>query len=680
MNCVLNMKKTLLVYIFLYTLLVCGAELIVDGTLPVSGVGRFKTITEAVNAMKSGDTVVIMPGEYRENVVIRNFRGDPEKPTVIKAALPQSVVIRGDVNGPIFSKAVACQFTYNAVCRYNIYAVSEVDTFSKLRRVEKRSNLENMRGSYIFEPVFNRLVISTSDGIDPRYHKINVSILKGNGLSIIGSKDAPVENLLVNGLVVTGFHDENDLACGIYGENLKNCRIAGCYIYNNDTGIKITGSTETVIGRCSVYGNTVANIAFSDSGADNRISRSKSYLSSGCGVDADDVVMEESVSFSNANDVRGAWLIDSVAADTLTDKYPIEVLRENFADPDNGDFRPQKDSLIPGGRSYRQNVFFVSPSGDDNNSGLSVKEAWATLRNAKPDSTIYMLPGTYSGDQRIEVARVRVVGRGNGPCAIIAGGRYGLEIAAANVTVERVNFIGQTSGAVAIGGRNCRIKNCGFSDTQAGVIGTNLKNIVISHSAFDKSVGHPVRLSGCTGSMHSNIFMPIIRQIDGVYSNYNSFLVNNIPRDEEYTVRRVPDFVSPLTGDFLLKNPRTFCGRGLTGFPIGQFAVNGVHELQVEDLNVLSVENRVAVSWMVGREDDECEFFYAQGRDSRPDKSVPVIKEKCRRKVLLSNLPSGIYNFEIVVKHSAKTRKFATGGILDENKTKCTRSAKFMVR
>ena len=62
---------------------------------------------EMINAMKSGDTVVIMPGEYRENVVIRNFRGDPEKPTVIKAALPQSVVIRGDVNGPIFSKAVA---------------------------------------------------------------------------------------------------------------------------------------------------------------------------------------------------------------------------------------------------------------------------------------------------------------------------------------------------------------------------------------------------------------------------------------------------------------------------------------------------------------------------------------------------------------------------------------------
>jgi len=83
----------------------------------------------------------------------------------------------------------------------------------------------------------------------------------------------------------------------------------------------------------------------------------------------------------------------------------------NFADPAYHDYRLQSDSVLrgkgpdgtdPGPFPYREEVFFVGPKGDDANKGTSVRQAWRTLVHAlkmvKPQSTVYVLAGTYAVD------------------------------------------------------------------------------------------------------------------------------------------------------------------------------------------------------------------------------------------------------------------------------------------
>ncbi len=669
--------------LFLVAAVLGAKEYTVDGKLLESGAGKFKTIAEAVAVMRPGDTIIIQPGEYSESIDIRGFVGDPEQRTTIRAAIPQSVVVRGDTHGPMFSDIPNPTFVQTAVWHDKICAVSELDTFTKYRRVERRQDLEKIRAAYCYDPILQWLAISNSDGDSLKNHRILVSVNPGCGISVVGTAEKPVENLLISGLIITGFHNQDDTGCGIYARNVRGCRFVGCQVFNNDIGARLVAAEQTILGRSDLYGNSVGNVLWENPGEDNRMVRCRTSLSAGYGIQADQVVVEECVSYDNyGGDIHGGYLLDSVAVDALRSRYTPEELDKNFADPENNDFRPQENATISGGRSYRENVYFVSPDGDDEKSGLSVENAWRTLKNVKTKTTVYLLPGVYSGDQRIEVQQVKIVSRGSGTPAIFSGGRYGLIIAASGVEVERVNFIGQTAGSLDINGSGCRVSGCGFSDTPAGVIAANVKNLVVSNCAFDQLVGQPLRLTGCGGSVHSNIFMPTVRPIDGVYTNYNSMVANNIPRNELYTVRRIPKFASPETGNFYLNNPETFWGRGMLGFPIGPYRMARRPYVSIEDLSISSEAGRASIAWVVNRPGDECQLLYVRGRDeSKVNISAPIRADGCRREAVIENLPKGIYTFQIKVRADQRQRLAPSGGRKAEDADcEASQIARFLIR
>ena len=77
-----------------------------DSNAGTSREEAFLTIQKGVDALQPGDTLTIGRGEYVE-AVTRKGLGGAEKQTVIRAEIPGTVLLRGDVDAPVFKVASA---------------------------------------------------------------------------------------------------------------------------------------------------------------------------------------------------------------------------------------------------------------------------------------------------------------------------------------------------------------------------------------------------------------------------------------------------------------------------------------------------------------------------------------------------------------------------------------------
>jgi hypothetical protein len=103
--------------------------------------------------------------------------------------------------------------------------------------------------------------------------------------------------------------------------------------------------------------------------------------------------------------------------------------RQEFADPDNHDYRLQSTSRFrnasgdKGALPYQGNVFFVKTDGDDKADGLSVERAWKTLaraaQGARRGDTLYVEAGKYQSASltNLEGVTVRERGKPSGDAA-----------------------------------------------------------------------------------------------------------------------------------------------------------------------------------------------------------------------------------------------------------------------
>ena len=73
-----------------------------DSNAGTSREAAFLTIQKGVDALQPGDTLTIGRGEYVETVA-RKGLGAAEKQTTIRAEIPGTVLLRGDVDAPVFT-------------------------------------------------------------------------------------------------------------------------------------------------------------------------------------------------------------------------------------------------------------------------------------------------------------------------------------------------------------------------------------------------------------------------------------------------------------------------------------------------------------------------------------------------------------------------------------------------
>lgn len=546
----------------------------------------FRTIQRGVDALSEGDTLRIAPGEYYE-AVFREGLGGPDRETVIRAEIPGTVLLRGDVPAPPFRKLEGHRFVYVTEFAKPVHAVNETDTLTILTAESCLSLLDYSPGRFVHDAEAGKLYITTSDLDAPGPRHYTLSVTNSHGLWL----EAP-QRVVIDGLAATGFNGAGPRYPGrharwglIIGKG-DRCVIRNAVAYLNGGGICLDTTGEAP-GRNRVefsraYGNRTVNI-FAHSPNRDIVSDCYTYRTPGVGIRfygggrqgsrmLRNLAWGEGMSDLNIKGTHGParhsialGAADIVDIDnciigktnskyfTLDEDIPpgnIQFLQKDddfdpkreFADPDNLDFRLQADSRFrnaaPDGGDrgpfpYAPTVFHVRPDGDDAADGLSVGRAWRSLSHAvdalRPGDTLYLAGGTYAeavtlAPQAPGDAPVRLRGRGVETVWITGPVTIG---AGVDAEFERLRFArpvkARDSGAL-------RFANCWFVASDTGLSMTGGASLRVEHCLFTAFADGALRLDSVgdvllRGNLFDNARSVAVHLEAGAirYSNYNAY-------------------------------------------------------------------------------------------------------------------------------------------------------------
>ena len=520
-----------------------------DGSTKVT---CFRSIQKAVEALQPGDILTIGSGEYFGSVTVSGL-GDPSKETIIRAEIPGTVVLRGDVPVPPFRPVAGSRFVYVADFDHDedVQAVNELDTLTIYSRSPNMMELDFTPGKFYHDKEGSKLFVSSSDLGSPDTKHYTATLAPGSGLELIKPQRTRIE-----GLVATGFN-----SWGIVLKEPNKCIIADCLAYLNcggagpgggiatkgidDWGGERVGKTgDNVIERCAAWANKwgimiefpqrdvirdstafLNNIGFR---IYNGI-KSLQERNLGWGNMEDYLLKEGGGNHEGERSMAaGMWryeshrsimrralavrfkgprnlVVDSVMPDGLKD---VDMVAE-FADPANHDYRLQATSRFRGAAKdgsdlgpfpYKANVFFVSPKGNDGADGLSAANAWLSLdkasRSLRPGDTLYLEPGRYGGDFRLAVGEettesVSIRGRGEGMAELT--GDVKLENCG-HLSFARLRFKEPVS---ASGGSGLSFDQCAFDGDETGVAARNVQGLRMTNCEFRGNGEQQIDLVEC---------------------------------------------------------------------------------------------------------------------------------------------------------------------------------------
>lgn len=224
----MNMKNKIFYFLALLLPIFCFSA-----TIKVGKSGDFKTIKEAIVAAKSGDTIFVEKGIYREGTI------DIEKPiSLIGIDRP---ILDGNLNGEIITfradRITLKGFKLINSGREEIRSVAAVHIYTSTDSVIENNIFENnyfaiyvQRGNRI---LINRNKITTNRG--------NSQENSGDGIHILGSREIWIKNNFISG------HKD-----GIYLE--KNAK---CYVYHNLSRNNLRYGLHFMFSNDSVYTSNV---------------------------------------------------------------------------------------------------------------------------------------------------------------------------------------------------------------------------------------------------------------------------------------------------------------------------------------------------------------------------------------------------------------------------------------
>ncbi len=448
---VASRTRHLLLSVFLLPQLLVGAtEYFVapegsDSNDGISPLTAFASIQRGLDQLHSGDTLVIAPGEYYEAATIENI-GTTETTTTIRAAIPGTAILRGDIPAPEFKLAEGYNHVYVATLDSNlpVQVVNERNSVLIHQTAGNISELEFNPGAFYHDTENKRLYLSTSDALPPDTHDITLTVLKGDGLLARNATNLVIEGIGATGFNIGGTFDEG--GTGIALENSRDSVIRNCTAWFNGFGIEIRSAVPDSGGNriedCLAWGNSSPFATFRRGGItalrhrNDTIRNSEAYYNSNTGIylriHGDNEVpgrivdslawgnrwdliiktnpltdsgrlsaVERSIGHSireRSNPQNGLyreldsgnyteWPTDTIF---LNNEKDLEMEAE-FADPLNRDYRLQATSRFrntaPDGGDrgplpYQGDVYFVSAVGDDTNDGLSASASWQTLQHA----------------------------------------------------------------------------------------------------------------------------------------------------------------------------------------------------------------------------------------------------------------------------------------------------------
>lgn len=328
------------------------------------------------------------------------------------------------------------------------------------------------------------------------------------------------------------------------GSNLVDNVVRNCRVFkSNNWGIKYYG---LIAGHCLLENNIAWEIGGARVGGDAADYQIKGEGAGDFGLAKNCIGLGRFFNVKNvqnclyAGDNYYRWEMET-SADNIVLRAEANLNREiEFADPDNMDFRLQADSRFrkagPRGKDrgpypFEKNIFYLSPDGNDENDGLSLRAPWRTLaravKNLKPGDTLYLAEGTYAANLKLSAGRdgkkpVSIRGRGFGIISIT--GRLEL-VKSANIEFERIQFADSVS---VQNSSQISFKNCSFSGPGGGLRAEGVTALKVTHAGF---ANVPLELKSTegvilSGNIYANKDAPALR-LDSpgaiLYSDYNSY-------------------------------------------------------------------------------------------------------------------------------------------------------------
>jgi len=543
----------------------------------------FLTVQKGVDALNPGDTLTIGPGEYPESVQRENL-GSADADTVVRAEIPGTALLRGDVPAPKFEKVEGYRFVYAASCDLKPNVVLEHNKPHRLYPKANVAELEFDPGFFHYDEESKTLYVSNIDLSAADQGRYTLSVRE------YGLKLPSPTRVVIDGLAATGCFPRY----GIWLTAPVSCTIRNCVCYMNVKGIELaptehsageTNGRDNLIENCVCYANNFSGI--SRYVANNDVIRNcYTYKNTNEGG--------ECFGIMHYHDTRGPLLIkDNISwgqkfefsvkpgggdervqncvglgyirispnrmaydvfgggneYDRQSKNAPgdtVLFLRENdldkdfeFADPNNMDFRLQPDSRFRGtapdgtdrgAYQYKPDIFYVSPTGNDQADGLSMRTPWQTLAHAlegrRPGDTVYLTEGQYAasdlkgaGDAE---SPIRILGRDRG--TVVISGVQAVS-GSAGIVFERLNF---PDGATLSDSRDLTFKNCTFFGDRNGLKADGVEKLKVTHCVF-AGVPLDVRSSSgvfLSGDFYANAGAAGVRlDTDAavLYSDYNNY-------------------------------------------------------------------------------------------------------------------------------------------------------------
>ncbi len=582
-----------------------AAEYIVD-----SAGGSLTTIAAGLKLLQPGDTLTIMPGEYHE-ALTWEFDGDAERTTTVRAAVPGTVVLRGDLDAPAFTAHSAR--VWSCPWKARPQAVNERDTLTFYRQLPTLEELDFQPGAWFYDEEAGRLYVHTGDSRPPDRHYLTVSMLSAHGLFVKPRQAEKVQNIVIDGLIFTGYNNHTrfyevgvNTRWGLYVYRGANCVIRNCVAFMNGGGLGTWYSENCLVEFCRAYGNfsphmsSAGNIVMLTPAVNTKVRHCIAFDSQVNGIrfygrkPAENCLVEFCVAFNNLSSdiglkgpsdssfVRGCvaegaiqsrqidnCLFNGHTFDYSTPRQSISTRKEKnfrpdleFADPINHDYRLQSGSAFRGRAPLPESseVFFVSPGGNDRADGRSLKTAWRTLARIPAGGTVYLSAGNYPGGTFADLKNVTLRGRGNDR-VVLSGDTV---FSGRNLTLERLNFLGE----ISVSGSDIAIEQCGFNRK----LSVRTDKLKFAHNALNAEAD----FSAATGAViTANIFNREPRLPESAIALYNL---------------TGADFTDPGKGIFTVGNPAVFNGWAASGMPVGPFRRQAIDTpLSPDGPRVLSV-------------------------------------------------------------------------------------------
>ena len=349
------------------------------------------TIQAGIDVAVNGDTVLVQPGTYLENILL-----DEKSITVASlffttqdTSYISQTVIDGNQDdnvityyGIIDSTAVLCGFTITNGTGWEGAGIRSLGSSAKYQNLVITNNTSFSVGGGMFFEAGNPLIENTTilnnsaelDGGGIFFWKQCIPVLDnvtisansagraGGGIHCMEYIDLTLKNSLIINNITTGSGGEiyNHCYCDIALENVlikNNVAFYGGGIYSSELSSTLSFDS---INRCNIYSNIISNNV------------------RGFGADI----------FAYDCDV----IVDTFTVLTPTDYYASPIDRLTF------------DILHEIGNPLINADLYVSVDGDDTNSGITADEPLKTIRCALSKiyadslnhNTIYLLPGIYS--------------------------------------------------------------------------------------------------------------------------------------------------------------------------------------------------------------------------------------------------------------------------------------------